>query len=505
MAAPFVFVACLGFAGDELPVDPASLLLWREAVALVQAHEAEIWPGYKLAEIPALVTHPKVGEILMRHPQPPAGFSKLDAASAPESLHDEPMWIRRGTTVFSIPQETSTNLGGVTTLVVSDRKALQDADDYWCLGTVVHEGFHAWAGTRMKLAPSNEIDLSDFPDLDAAVNAHLELEGRALESAVRTEAQDESEEQAALFLAERLRRRALMPKNAIDWEDGNELNEGLATYVEWRAHDLWAKAGVGEVLQKALPKLAETKGFAERGEQVLMKLRNLARGTFTVNGSTFGPAAVRYRGYDFGAAIGRVLDRVSSDWKTSVAQGATLTDLLRKALGEPSDEELAERADAYEKETDFTALVAKKKELSAQAAAERAKRVAAVLEGAGTLVVIDFGEISKKGAVLPSSYTPFGILRVDDHRRMFSMAPTGFSIASARVETPDQPGVIVDETARTLTTRIARDPEPLVAALAKHGADGSAFVDAGLTIQAARMTAAREGTGTVRVKLLNAQ
>src|SRR5262249_53982941 len=201
----------------------------------------------------------------------------------PEALRSEPMWIRRGKTVFEIPQETSTNLGGVVTLVVSDRKALESADDAWCLGTVVHEGFHAWAGTRMKMAPSNELDLAAFPDLDAEVNAHLELEGRALEAAARAESADEAEEQMVLFLAERQRRRARVPKNALAWEDGNELNEGLATYVEWRAHDLWAKQGVGAPLAAALPKLAEKKAFADRGEQILLKLRNLPRGAFRVN------------------------------------------------------------------------------------------------------------------------------------------------------------------------------------------------------------------------------
>jgi hypothetical protein len=80
---------------------------------------------------------------------------------------------------------------------------------------------------------------------------------------VRAEEADEAEEQLMLFLAERLRRRARMPANAIAWEDGNELNEGLATYVEWRAHDLWGKQGVGAPLAAALPKLA-TRSFYSR-------------------------------------------------------------------------------------------------------------------------------------------------------------------------------------------------------------------------------------------------
>jgi hypothetical protein len=501
----FALATSSGGSADELPVDPASLLLWNEAVGLVSAHEAEIWPGYKLAEIPALVTHPKVGEILLRHPQPPAGFTKMDVAkepAIPEALKSEPMWIRRGTTVFDIPQETSTNLGGVTTLVVSDRKALESADDAWCLGTVVHEGFHAWAGTRMKMAPSNELDLSDFPDLDPEVNAHLELEGRALEAAVRADAADaadEAEEQLVLFLAERLRRRARMPANAIAWEDGNELNEGLATYVEWRAHDLWGKQGVGAPLAAALPKLADKRVFAERGEQILLKLRNLARGTFSVNGSEFGPATVRYRGYDFGAALGRALDRVGADWKKQVAQGATLTDLLRAALGAPADAELAERGDAYEKEAGYAALVLAKQGKAKDALAERERRIASVTAGKGTLVVIDFAACSKSGTVAPSSYTPFGILHVDDHRRMFFMVPVKFDFAGAHLETPESPGVIVDESARTLTTRVALAPEALIDAVTKS--DGHEIAAAGLKIDAPHATAAADGENAIRIAL----
>jgi len=498
----FALATASGGAADELPVDPASLLLWNEAVGLVTAHEAEIWPGYRLAEIPALVTHPKVGEILLRHPAPPAGFTKMDFAkepAIPEALRAEPMWIRRGTTVFEIPQETSTSLGGVTTLVVSDRKALASADDAWCLGTVVHEGFHAWAGTRMKLAPSNELDLSDFPDLDPEVNAHLELEERALEAAVRAETADEAEEQLVLFLAERLRRRARMPANAIAWEDGNELNEGLATYVEWRAHDLWGKQGVGAPLAAALPKLADKKVFAERGEQILLKLRNLARGTFSVNGSEFGPATVRYRGYDFGAALGRALDRVGADWKGEVARGATLTDLLRAALGAPADAELAERADAFEKEAGYAALVLAKQAKAKDALAERERRIATVTAGAGTRVVLDFGELSKSGTVSPTSYTPFGILHVDDHRRMFFMVPVSFVFGAVRIQTPESPGVIVDESARTLTTRVALAPEALIEAVTKS--DGHELAAAGLRIDAPHATATADGENAIRIAL----
>jgi hypothetical protein len=503
MVASTMLAALLATQGGDLPVDPASLLLWKEAVDLVSSHEAEIWPGYRLAEIPALVTHPKVGEILIRHPKPPPGFSPLEAARLPESLRNEPFWIRVGTTVFTVPQETSTDLGGFKTLVVSDRKAFDVPEDFWCLGTVVHEGFHAWAALKMKLAPSNEMDLADFPDLDAEVNAHLELEGIALEGAVRAEASDEVEERAMLFLAERLRRRARMPANTIAWEDGNELNEGLATYVEWRAYDLWAKQGVGAPLLAALPALAKGEEFAQRGEQVLLKLRNLARGTMKMNGSEFGPAVVRFRGYEFGAAIARVVDRMSRDWREQVARGSKLTDLLRLALGDPSEKELAERADAMEKEGNFPLLVTQKSTTLLRAADERRKRIAAVLdEPTGTLVEISIAAFSSSGPLMPSNYTPFGILRVDADRRLFSMSPTSFEFGGVRIVTPEAPGVIVDEKGRTLTTRTSAPTGEVLAAFARFSGSYSA---GGLTIEAPAATATRTASGAIHVDLANSR
>ena len=503
MLGTTTLVALLAFQGGDLPVDPASLLMWREAVDLVSAHESEIWPDYRLGEIPAVVTRPKVGELLVRHPKPPEGFAPLKAARLPESLRNEPFWIRVGKTVFDVPEETSTMLGDVRTLVVSDRDAANAAEDSWHLGTVVHEGFHAWAATKMKLAPSNEIDLADFPDLDAEVNARLELEGNALEAAVRAATSDEVEERALLFLAERLRRRARMPANTIAWEDGNELNEGLATYVEWRAYDLWARQGVGAPLLAALPALGKREDFVQRGEQVLLKLRNLARGTMSMNGSEFGPAVVRFRGYEFGAALGRLLDRVGSDWKAQVAKGAKMTDLLRLALGDPSDKELGERADAMEKEANYPLLVTQKGSRLIRATEERQRRIAGVLDGpAGTLVEISVAALSRSGPLLPSSYTPFGILRVDADRRLFSMSPTGFDFGTAKSTTPEAPGVIVDEKARTLTTRTPAAAEQLLTAFAKFAGSYSA---AGLTIEAPAATATKSSNGAIRVELAGAK
>jgi hypothetical protein len=503
MVCALALAAALACGGDESLVDPVNLLLWREAVDLLDRHEAEIWPGFRLAGIPALITHPNVGEILLRHPRPPAGFHLLDAELRPEALRDEPTWIRRGTTAFTFVNGTTTSIGGAATLVVPDRALMHS--DTWSLGAIVHEGFHVWSATQMKIAAPASIGLADFPNLDPEVNARLELEGRALVRAARAAAADdplEMKTQATVFLAERRRRRERMPSDAIAWEDGTELCEGLAKFVELRALQLWSRVGVSETLVEKLPDLERKEGFARDVRSSLAHLRDYSRGTLGYEGSPYGPATVRVRGYFFGAALGLVLERVAGDWKARVAKGALLTHLLREAVGQPSDAELARVADDVEGAADFATLVAAKRDLATEAADEGERRIAAVLEGGGTCVVIDASELAGGGAFRITAGSPFGVLRVDDHRLLYSNDPTTFTIGSARVETPARPGVIVDPRAHTLTTRVARPPD-LFQTFAWFSR--RPFIDSGLTIDSPRLATKREGEATVRITLQDAK
>jgi hypothetical protein len=124
------------------------------------------------------------------------------------------------------------------------------------------------------------------------------------------------------------------------------------------------------------------------------------------------------------------------------------------------------------------------------------------MEGTGTRVVIGLTGLSRSGPLLPSSYTPFGILRVDPGRRLFSMAPTSFQIGAATVVSPAEPGVIVDEKARTLVTRTTQSADELIAAFAKFS---GSYEAAGLSIQAPAAVATREAVGVVRIELSNAK
>jgi len=86
---------------------------------------------------------------------------------------------------------------------------------------------------------------------------------------------------------------------------------------------------------------------------------------------------------------------------------------------------------------------------------------------------------------------------------MFFMVPVKFDFANARLETPENPGVIVDESARTLTTRVALAPEALIDAVTKS--DGHAVAAAGLKIDAPHATATADGENAIRIALKGAR
>jgi len=486
-------------ARDELPIDPVTLLQWREACDLVDRHGDAIWPGYRLSRIPALLMHPKKGEVLLRFPQPPPAFVRFGGTSP---LGEEPLFVRRGTTVYDVVTDTTSVINNVRVLVVTDRGARDGVNDPWNLCTQVHEGFHAWAEKGLKIPSYSELDMADYPDLEPERSARLHLEGDALLAALAADAPDEREEQALLFLAERTRRRAGLPAGVVRAEDSNEMNEGLATYVEWRALELWRDHGLSDALRAALPELKLPDAFAAEVEQRTIQLRHLARHTMSVNGSEFGTAVVRRRAYFFGGALGRLLDALAPEWKRGVAQGTTMTALLAEALGAPSDEELAERADAHESDAKFAELVAAKEKLSAKAARDHERTIARVLDGAGTLLRLDVSAVAGR-ELLPSSYTPFGVVRVDADRRLFWMAPTRFDFGDVVVRTKESDvAIVVDSARKELLVRSPLDAAAVVAALTRPAAPGvPAYSDAALEIEGVITATTTDADGSVVVRI----
>jgi len=126
----------------------------------------------------------------------------------------------------------------------------------------------------------------------------------------------------------------LLPNDAVAYERGNELNEGLAQYVE-----------------------------------------GLAAGRKGVNFRTFGPEEVRQRGYVSGEALARLLDRVRVRWKMEVNDA--LDTLLPNIDDSTCDFTLAEGQSAeFEAERDIHQLKEQKSQLMKAFEAQPGWRVA---------------------------------------------------------------------------------------------------------------------------------
>lgn len=505
VAAPLVFALAaprafaLAAPQGDLGIDPITLLQWREACNLVAAHEQEIWPGYRLGDIPALMENPTKAEVLLRFPRPPPSFVPW---SGPNPIAPEPLFLRRGETVHSVGMDTTSVINGVRTLVVTDRGARDGIDDAYNLCVQVHEGFHAFADQSLKIPSYSELDLADYPDLDPTRAAHLELEGDALLAALAAESADEREEHALAFLAERRRRRDGLAAAIVRAEDANEVNEGLATYVEWRALELWKEHGLSPELAKALPQFDGAKEFAGAVEQRTLQLRHMAHHTMAINGDLWGTAAVRRRAYFFGAGLGRLLDALLPEWKGRMEQGPLLIDLLAEALGDPSAEELAERADALESDRRFVELVAAKEAAAAQADAARQRRIASVLDGAGTLIHIDLSALTS-GPILPASYTPFGVLRVDPQRRLFWAAPTQFAFGPTAIATKSgEVAVITDDERHELLLRTPTPAAKVLERVTRPAApDTPAYEDEAVKIEGFVGAATTDADGSIVIRL----
>ena len=232
---------------------------------------------------------------------------------------------------------------------------------------------------------------------------------------------DEEVRAAALrWLAVRLDRRLGLPESAVEYENGTEWNEGLATYVEWRLF---------QVLEgrEANPALYWSQGFqgfadlAPQREDLRKRMQSHLCGEINVNNEPYGTAPLRMRLYYSGMAIGALLDRLGADWKEAIFQpGTTLTGLAQEAL-QATPEELAAALAEARADPERVDLVATKTRLAEDGAADLERMLEDILHGPATTLLVDYSGLNVNA--LAMSFTPFGLRVVDEQRTIYTMLP----------------------------------------------------------------------------------
>jgi hypothetical protein len=310
-----------------------------------------LWPGFDARKTP-LELFDGVNTYLVRHPAPPKEFSPV------KGHPDFMVYSGRHSTMRA---NTSMEIAGVMTATL-----YFDYVNTHIAAVLVHECFHVFQAREHPKWTANEAVLFTYPVEDAAALALARLEMEALSRALSRPSPKCWAERAIALRRERFAR---MPAEAVAYERGTELHEGLAQFID---------------------------GLAEGRKEVAFRI--------------FAPDEFRNRGYKSGEAIARLLDRLNPGWESKV--GDSLEDLL------PTDGAVG---------CDFTAAERKKAEAQANEDIGKLKKKQSELLQAfnsqpGWRITV---ETANDKPLWPQAFDPLNVTRLSEkvilHRRWLQL------------------------------------------------------------------------------------
>jgi hypothetical protein len=238
-----------------------------------------LWPGFEPQRI-AVELYDGTDTYLFHHPKPPEGFTPVAAAPGVFVFHGQHDSVRAN---------TGTELNGVATATADISKSTATIPEQAAL--LIHESFHVYEKQAHPKWAANEAELFTYPVDNALVLGSRREETSSLVSALNAKNRSDSRCWLDQALFERSSRFGYMSIDAVGYERGTELNEGLAQYVEYRS---------------------------------IGKPAALSRDDFPAEN-------IRQRGYATGQALALLLDRFDKTWKTTITD-SSLDQTLKAAL-----------------------------------------------------------------------------------------------------------------------------------------------------------------------------
>ena len=191
-----------------------------------------------------------------------------------------------------------------------------------------------------------------------------------------------------------------------------------------------------------------------------MMVRHLD-GKVNVNDDPYGASPLRMRLYYSGMAIAALLDALGPpSWHESILQpDTTLTSLAHTAIA-PQASELETAIAAIPTMPDYEALCAEKSQLRDAGMQWIKSELESIERGTTTSVVIDYSLLKDPNVAM--SFTPFGIVAVDNDRTIFRLVPISAKLrAQTRFEQTRPAPVLQDRKAQRftlpLTERVSRE------------------------------------------------
>ncbi len=458
-----VALSCSLFALEPAPketathlrVDPLLVAQATEVWSVIAQPDNPVWPGWNASDTPLLFYLPGIQDVLINHPKPPAGFRRYSGSLV---FPGAEIHVRDGTTFFEFDgQNTALDVAGATTLVVADtlsnrrsnvRGWLQDpragstkaaeltfdqlqGSPYDSICMIAHEAFHAYQKKQASKKGGSEEALTRYPTIASKNTLGLALEGDLLAEALRSTKPEEVRAHAIRWLAVRNDRRKGLTPDAASYEDRIEYLEGLAKYVEYRLLEVLE----GRAARPAMIWQQGFHGYADlrpQRERLVRMLEKMMRGEVNINNDPYGASPMRMRLYYSGMAIGVLLDRLSPNWKQQMfAPESTLTGLASRAIN-ATEVELMEGLAAVKQRPSYTELAEKKKQLEKEGNEATQKLFDEIEKGPKSALVIDYSALGEQQPGL--SFTPFGILRVDDHRTIYRLIPITATVGATTLK-----------------------------------------------------------------------
>lgn len=296
------------------------------------------WPGYSLAERPFVVYVPGKWVLLFNAGRDVEGFGPCPAGwpdlSADVRYHEGSYGDLVGQLAFEY------DLDGIRTVAIGFPESLPESleeAELKMFGYIVHEAFHQYQNEFFGEIPWAREQLYPIEDRENAALAYLEMLVLidALAEARDGDA-DRCRESIARFLAVRDRRWSRADPFVATYEQGKEVHEGTARYVELTSFDLVRDLAYTSAVDGTASPLAEHFSAAAMPDYLIARFGDRMGDGFLRIEDLF-----RNRIYPVGSSQGVLLDHLGVDWKAQAQERTdefTYTSLLREALGVDQDD-----------------------------------------------------------------------------------------------------------------------------------------------------------------------
>jgi len=310
----------------QLDDDEFTVLKVSEAVVQIgRQFPDSIWPRYDLSKMPLMIYIPEKWALLLNAPPAADGFTEYPDTwpdlHTHVLYHQGPYDDLSGQLAFNVE---------IDSLVVAAVSPL-GRDEQSMLEYVIHENFHQFQDQQFGEITWQREEIYPIEDAQNTALACLELyllKG-AIESLQRSDIAS-FHGRVEEFVAVRSYRWQIASDYLRQYEQGLEIKEGAAKYVEMKAMSLVPKLQYSSAFGGADSPSASTLDKSGMADHILEGLKErIADGTIAPEDMP------RNRVYPLGAAEGYILDQMGIDWKPQAqAAGAefTFANLMKDGL-----------------------------------------------------------------------------------------------------------------------------------------------------------------------------